>query len=172
MSADIVIDVGCADWGSETSMGPLIKRFRPRFLYGFDPTPAYGARRRGFTQGGTRVEILNAAAWTYDGTEYLIGAGTRGSLLVGEWPEQTERHEVETIDLARFIEDLDAPVILKLDCEGCEYQLLTHLISTGAVRSVERVLVEWHHPEMAGREVERAALRLALERHGVDVEEW
>ena len=167
--SEIVIDVGCADWGGEISLAPLIKRFRPRFLYVFDPTPAYSARRRGFTDGGTRVEILNAAAWTHDGTELLIGGGTRGSLLVGEWPEQRERHEVETIDLARFILDLDAQVILKL---GCEYRLLTHLIATGAIDRVERLLVERHHPEMNGRQAEQEAIRVALHTRGIPVEEW
>jgi FkbM family methyltransferase len=164
-AADIVVDVGCADWNDERSVDLLIHRFAPRMLFGFDPTPAVAARVRGYSTGRTRVEIRRSAAWTKDGWQMLHGEGSRAT-LVGV----SAGVLVECFDLARWLQDLSERVILKLDCEGGEYRLLSHLIATGQIKWVERLLVEWHDEHDVANE--RPVLEDVLARLRVPVEEW
>ena len=58
-------------------------------------------------------------------------------------------------------------MILKLDIEGGEYELLEHLIETGADGCVELALVEWH--DLPAREADRDSL---IARLRCPVEPW
>jgi hypothetical protein len=134
----IVIDVGCARYGGDFSIERLIEMFHPDVLYGFDPawrpnmyTPETPSR--------TLVMPSTEAAWTHDGRVPFLEDGLNGQVGSEGWPL------VPCIDLARFIDMLPAgPVVLKLDCEGAEYELLEHLIKRNVDARLDRVLVEWH----------------------------
>lgn len=164
--ADIVVDLGCADWGTETSVRKLAERFRPRVLFGFDPAQAM--RARGYTIGPTRVEIQNRAAWVHDGTVRFTGQGTRGTVVA---PLSGGGDDVECVDIASFISDLGEPVILKLDIEGAEYDVLAHLINRKVIGQVELLLVEWH-ANVEHWERRRDVLLVSLEVFNVPVEGW
>ena len=47
--------------------------------------------------------------------------------------------------------EVTGPIVLKLDCEGAEYDLLRHLMDTRADSRLELAIVEWHDPDR-GRE--------------------
>lgn len=171
MSAEVVIDVGCTEWGADTSVDKLVDRFQPRVLFGFDPQGGEGSRRQGYTIDGCRVEIHHVAAWTSAGTIPMWGGKLRATTV--EHFASGDPRMVDAIDLGRFILDLAEPVIVKLDVEGAEYRLLGHLIACDAIRHVERLLVEWHRDtevEILGKE--RAVLERVLGQMGVEVEEW
>lgn len=63
--------------------------------------------------------------------------------------------EVETIDLAEFLQSLDTKVtVLKIDIEGAELEVVNRLLDTGAYDVAEQILVETHErkiPELAER---------------------
>lgn len=135
-----VIDVGCHDWeGGADSIDLLARVFRPTRLIGLDPFAETGTRKI----GGTRVETLRAAAATYDGEAGMRIDGTASRF------EDGSEHRVLTVDLARLVAGLDGDmVILKLDCEGSEYDLLEHLIGYELDERLALLLVEWHRLDL------------------------
>jgi FkbM family methyltransferase len=160
----VVIDVGCARHGNDYSIERLIEEFSPEVLYGFDPSEAVEVGR--VEIGETRCKIERKAAWIYDGE---IGFREDG---LGSWvTDDSDAPKVPCFDLAKFIRSLggEAMPILKLDCEAAEYEILDHLIETGADHLLKLVWVEWHPfgPE------DHQARRLSIEeRIGCPLEEW
>lgn len=134
----IVVDVGCATYGGDSSIPYLIDEFKPKRLYGFDP--AVDDDR--YTVGETTVVLRKAAAWTYEGLVPFTVAGLRGAV---------DRHGDPTpcFDLVEFIRGLpsDQEVVLKLDCEGGEYVLLPRLHVEGVDARLKLIWAEWHCPK-------------------------
>lgn len=133
----IVIDVGCAFWGGDVSVPHLVEEFRPKILYGFDP--GLPASVNEFTDDGTELKLVRAAAWTYDGE---IGFRVNG--LGGQVDEHAMKFPC--ISLAGFINDLpdDEAIVLKMDAEGAEYTLIPHLVARDADLRLTLARVEWH----------------------------
>lgn len=130
----IVIDVGCASYEGARSIPNLLLRFRPDRLLAYDPKGDEVRIR------SKVVERIHAAAWRYDGTIGFHEDST--SSYVSEtdtnWPQ------VPCVDLARVIDELDGDIVLKLDCEGAEYALLSYLHERGLDKKLTLCLVEWH----------------------------
>lgn len=132
----IVIDLGCYEHEVSRSVEPLVERFRPRILYGFDPLLPKDSKR---LLDGTHCVLTRSAAWTREGTVGIERNGTRTRIL-------EDGDEVPCFDLARFIAALPRHerVVLKLDVEGAEYPLLEHLHAQGLDARLTLALVEWH----------------------------
>lgn len=139
----IVVDVGCHTWshlqpdGSyiyEDSIHPLVERFHPDTLYGFDPSLNNDEE---YELGDTKVILSTKAAWTEDGEIGFKPQRSRSRVGDGGY-------QVKCFDLAAFLEGLDDEVVLKLDIEGSEYPLLMHLGSREVDRNLSLILVEWH----------------------------
>lgn len=168
----IVIDVGCGRFGNDYSVERLLEDFHPDHLYGFDPQWTDDMlERKPFDPSGptgpTRaMHILcqRMAAWVYDG---WIGFKFDDAPLISRI--QGSEVRVPCIDLARFIRELpEDEIVLKLDAEGAEYELLEHLLETGEIKRVSRLLIEWHHRDEGKR---RHAIEMALREH-CQVEQW
>lgn len=138
----VVIDGGCANHGGEGSIAPLLAEYAPDVLYGFDPEWAGDALS--WRQGACDVEVRKAALWTTGGTVDFVFAGLGGRVRAALDP--TKAKLVVAYDLAYFIHALpaDADIVLKLDCEGAEYELVPHLVETGADERLSLALIEWH----------------------------
>jgi hypothetical protein len=136
----IVIDVGCATHGSDSSIPHLIEEFSPRILYGFDPALAENTPVT--TEGSTRVVLARSAAWTYDGEIGFHVNGLGGHVVRGG-------KAFPCVDLAAFI--LSMPegeeIVLKMDAEGAEYVLLPHLVEHDADLRLKLAWIEWHCEE-------------------------
>ncbi len=146
----IVIDIGCARYGGDYSIERLIEEFKPTWLYGFDPVEPLG---RAYTEGSTTVFINAngaAAGWTYDGE---IGFREDG---LNSWVTEVKgAPQVPCFDLARFIVGLDAnDIVLKIDAEGSEYDLLKHLMASGADALLALAWIEWHQPDRGRKLIE------------------
>jgi FkbM family methyltransferase len=149
-----VIDVGCARIGGDYSIERLIEMFQPSKLFGFDPGWEPGMFT-GWAGIKTLVTASREAAWTRDGT-----IGYRADGLNSWVTDDRAAPRVPCFDLARFIDDLPGgPVILKLDCEGAEFDLLEHLIERNVDARLDRLLVEWHP---IGEGKRRHAIEMAL----------
>lgn len=164
----IVIDVGCARWGNDYSVERLIEMFHPDVLIGFDPASKVAeAMPAGLDMlaGGTNVMLRREAAWLYDGQ---IGYREDG---LNSWvTDDPEAPTVRCVDLARVIEQMpEGPVVLKIDAEQAEYELLDHLLDTGAVARLSRLLVEWH-PRGEGQW--RRSIEERLRKADVVTEQW
>lgn len=135
----IVVDVGCAPRGDDVSVEPLIERFQPRVLYGFDPAEQQARHQIGETE----VVISSVAAWTFTGTVAYEERGLRSA--VGSGPET-----VSCFDLSEWLETLPAgeEIVLKIDAEGAEYPLLEKLHERELDARLTLLLVEWHGPPL------------------------
>lgn len=136
----IVVDVGCATWGQDNSVEKLIERFHPTTLYGFDPNVGGGVQ----TLSGTCYIHERAAAWTSNGMLRfeMNGSGSRVVLPADS------AVSVPCFRLASWIIAKNERCVLKLDCEGAEYELIPDLASQGAFEFVDLLLVEFHGDEL------------------------
>jgi hypothetical protein len=115
----IVVDLGCFPHLDEISIEPLVARFRPDVLYGFDPWP-------GLVEGekqldGTRVILERKAAWIEEGEiEFARVRGLRGwdSTVMrekdarGEWSARGDVIVVPTFDFSSRLRTLpERPIV-------------------------------------------------------------
>lgn len=165
----IVIDVGAARYGGDYSIERLINEYKPRILYAFDPNmeALLAAVETAHPEKdiATQIYYLGSAAWTYDGE---IGFHTDG--LKSRLTEDPGAEKVPCFDLAHFIRELDEREtnILKLDTEGSEYDLLSHLLLRAADTFLTRVVVEWHD----GPPNAKARRRAIEDEFSCPIQEW
>ena len=151
----IVVDLGCYPHRDEISIEPLVRRYRPAVLHGFDPWPALV---EGETElEGTRVILARKAAWIADGEiEFARVRGLRAwdSTVMreknsrSEWSGKGEIIRVPCFDFSSWLRTLAEPPIVKFDVEGAEFPILEHMADTGADALVRELLVEWHDDKM------------------------
>ena len=138
----IVIDIGCSPQGGD-SIGYLVREFKPKILYGFDPSPAVKQIEGSYPIGNTKVIVERKAAWTENG--WLNWVPTGYGVTTPEEPENFKFQRVRCFDLAAFILSLGEDGIhLKMDCEGAEYPILEHMIQRGASDKISLLWIEWH----------------------------
>jgi FkbM family methyltransferase len=167
--AVIVVDLGCFPHRDEISIEPLIARFRPDVLYGFDPWPALVEGE--VVADGTRVVLERKAAWIEDGEiEFARVRGLRGwdSTVMraknakGEWTGAGEIVRVPCFDFSAWLRTLPEPSVVKLDIEGAEFPVLEKLVADGTDAHVAELLIEWHDDKMPDFAERRASLLAAL----------
>lgn len=169
----VAIDIGCARYGGDYSIERLEREafdgVAPDIIYGCDPNPVMDSMIVHYRDRGglvvTRLELRKAAAWTYDGEVGYFPDGLNSQ--IGDHPSWPK---VECFDIATLIEQQgSAEIVLKLDCEGAEYELLEHLIARRADERLKRLLVEWH----ARPDIDHKSRRFNIERRiFCPVEEW
>lgn len=165
----IIVDLGCFPHRDEISIEPLVRRYRPDVLYGFDPWPAL---IEGETElEGTQVILARKAAWIADGEiEFARVRGFRAwdSTVMreknsrSEWSGSGEIIRVPCFDFSSWLRTLPEPPIVKFDVEGAEFPILERMVETGADVLVEELLVEWHDDKMADFPDRRAILLARL----------
>jgi FkbM family methyltransferase len=167
-SPAIVVDLGCFPHRDEISLEPLLERFRPAVLYGFDPWPELV---EGETEvEGTRVVLERKAAWVEDGEiEFAQVRGLRGwdSTVMrdknsrDEW-SRGDAIRVPCFDFSAWLRELPEPPVVKLDVEGAEFPILERLVAEGTDVLVAELLVEWHDNKMPAYEDRKAELLTRL----------
>lgn len=148
-------------------------------VYAFEPHPdAFRALRERFADN-PRVVCIEKAVHDRAGTARLhfhresaedpLKWSTGSSLDAGKRNVDPENFAtVETVDLAEFVLGLGRRVaLLKIDVEGVEVEILNRLLDTGAVRLVDRVLVETHERKMPNLVEPVARLRRRLAEEGL-----
>ena len=85
-----------------------------------------------------------------------------------EQPGFTQTIDVLAVDLAAFIRGLNQRVtLLKVDIEGAEYAVLTHLIRSGAHELCDHILVETHHEKIPALRPQAEALQQLITQHRI-----
>ena len=165
----IVVDLGCFPHLGEISIEPLVARFRPDVLYGFDPWPALveGETRL----GGTRVVLERKAAWIAEGEiEFARVRGLRSwdSTVMrekdsrGEWSSRSEVVVVPSFDFSSWLRTLPERPIVKMDIEGAEFPILERMVEDGTDLLVANLLVEFHDENLAALAERRLSLTARL----------
>lgn len=89
--------------------------------------------KAGFPQN----HIINAAVWTSNGKIGFESSGDDKGTIAAD--SQTQ---IDCIDLSEALKgEVD---LLKMDIEGAEFPVLSHLFETGAINRVKRIAVELH----------------------------
>ena len=122
---DVVIDLGAyrGEWASEI-----------RARYGccvicVEPTDSID---------GWQCETIKKAAWIFDGRLRFGGA----YYYTSAFEDQT--HEYECFDVNSLLSRFDEIALLKLNVEGSEYDLLTHMYQGDMLRRIKDLQVQFH----------------------------
>ena len=89
-----------------------------------------------------RVELLNAALATSNGYTYAPEEETREYTL---FKPASQGRLIKTMTLRSIVESYGiVDGVLKMDCEGCEYQVLEH-INVDTLKAFRQITVEYHN---------------------------
>ncbi len=161
----IVVDLGCERHGTDNSIGPLVERFKPEVLLGFDPA----ATPLCYQIEDTEVVISTHAAWVNDGTTQFSGAGDEATIVQSSSAWNGTERPVRCFDFSAWLRRLTSPkVIVKMDIEGAELPILEKVVADGTDDRISLLIIEWHDgmfdPSYGGRRTEvEAALRCPAE---------
>lgn len=157
---DVVIDLG-----AHVGMAATQFSHRAGRVYAFEPHPRIFEELARAAKRYPRIVPINAAAAIADGRAQLFSDDdprpwkhTEGSTLAEGKSNLTysQSFEVETVDLARFINELDTQVrMIKMDVEGYEYRLINALLDSEAIKRIDMIHVEDHCDRVAGLVDER-----------------
>lgn len=79
----------------------------------------------------------------------------------------------ESVDIADFINELPRhdELWVKMDVEGYEYELISHLHEKGLMGKIDKLFIEWHYKKLSdvGLEKHNEVRRMTK---GIAVEEW
>lgn len=96
-----------------------------------------------------RVTLLNGAAWTQDGEMDFFQDHSQGGSL-HKSNIHVEATKIKTYDLKKIIDSSSNWDLLKIDVEGAEVELLTHI--QNELKIFKAVFIEYHeHKEKSGQ---------------------
>lgn len=144
---EVVVDLGGyqGQWASD-----IYARYRPK-VFVFEPVPEFADRIRKRFQDNPDVHVVEAAVASADG-RMRIGVAADASSSFGD---RKDLVDVPVLDFVAWWRAAGCGEIalLKINIEGGEYELLEHLVASGAVRDVREIQVQFHFfvPEAEAR---------------------
>lgn len=130
--------------GGEESVYALIERFHPEVLIGFDPLVEDTITQFEHDGHTTMIVLRQALAWhkSVPGATFpvLICDDSTHSPRGGEDGDQW----FPAVSIPDLLDCLPPPIIVKFDCEGCEYPIFHEIRKRNIDLRLELVLVEWH----------------------------
>jgi FkbM family methyltransferase len=136
---EVVVDLGGyqGQWASD-----IYARYRPR-IFVFEPVPQFAENIRRRFRSNADIEVVEAAVAAADGRMQIGVLGDASS----SFAEREHMVDVAVLDFVSWwrAAGFDEIALLKINIEGGEYELLEHLVATGAVRKVRNVQVQFHH---------------------------
>jgi FkbM family methyltransferase len=142
------------------------RRFPAARLFAFEPSASLFSLLQQNVEG-LKIEAVRCAVSDAEGEAVLVPGrdATSGHLHKESENSLAQGERVPCVALESVVRQCGGMIdLLKLDCEGSEYEIL----ESSAMSKVRRVVAEIHegpglHPEQA---------RTALERHGFVIEKW
>lgn len=126
---DAVIDIGAykGEWANEINKryGCLVDVAEPTEYI------------RGYQHG----RIINKAAGTHNGKMSFGGRAYYSSTF------EPGDHEYECFDVNPFLESYPEIALVKINIEGAEYDLLSHIIGAGLHKRIKNIQVQFHQIE-------------------------
>ena len=151
----------------------LVNRFQDFFgdnreevcAFAFEPNPRHYPRLREieevYNSLGWRVHMFSAGVGTHNATMYLTQPASylqQAAQVTTRRPNRGDVIQVPVIDLVEFIRNHVAPrkyyqqggnstgkVVVKMDIEGAEFAVLSALLSSGVLCSLDVIYTEFHN---------------------------
>jgi FkbM family methyltransferase len=135
---DLVIDVG-GYRGDFT--GELMKLCKCRVIL-YEPVPEYAEICRKRFKDFNNVEVINSAVSDINGrgTFYV---NKQGSSFYFEWAKSNRSIKVDISNVSDIVKNYK-PKVLKLNCEGSEYEILGELNRCLFLGTISEILVQFH----------------------------
>jgi len=145
-----VIDIG-ANLGAFAVLAAMLGA---RDVRAYEPHPDTFRALEQNVQGSRvagRITPVNAAVGGWARSDWLTGDGGGAHLadqtLTDLAARADEGREVAVLDVDSVLASVQGEVVLKLDCEGAEYEIIDGLTDLGLGR-VKTLVMEWHGPGM------------------------
>jgi FkbM family methyltransferase len=125
-------------------------------IYGIEPMPNEFRILRGRFAYDRRVKLMNTALSHSNGTCTMYGTNElmEASILSSKNDvDASATTEVPTTRASEFVGSLPpADVYVKMNCEGAEIPILNDLLDSGAIHSLNRILIDWDIRKVPGME--------------------
>ena len=152
-----------------------------------------GEQAASMQQPGSRVGSKNGMLYNMTASSLLVGgmplnrhAGSIRLLRARRRaqtaaPAHVRTQSVRTFDLSRWLSShfcREDTVDVKMDIEGAEFEVLEHLLRTGAAALIDTLAVEWHTAkrglarELAHLRTRQNRIQQGLQRMGVRFSTW
>jgi FkbM family methyltransferase len=127
---------------------------------GFEPVGKLYKKAVSRFKNNPKVKIHRKAASVKYGSDKIFvhitkkGNGKGSSLHLKKKTgnlKKTQYEKIKTIDFAEYITKnfkKNDTIILKIDIEGEEYSLLSHMIDSGAIEYIDKIYCEWHNDKI------------------------
>lgn len=116
-------------------------------VFMFEPNPAFEPSLTKLVRSHKFVNYIPQIAWFKNDTyPFFIGINSETSSIVRKMSERfgiTNTIYVNSTDIRTYIQS-NTHIFMKLDIEGGEYELLTHLMSDRLLCRLDYLLIEWH----------------------------
>jgi len=136
-SNSLVLDVGSYDGLFADSLSVKFGNT----IIGFEPNIISFKKLIEKYKKNKRIKILKQALWSSDGFIDLIDDGISSGFFIGN---KKKLFQVETIDVANFINDYKSIDLIKLNVEGAEYDILERIIKINNLSKFKSLLIQFH----------------------------
>lgn len=164
----VYIDVG-ARCGTQINMAlPFVD-----IVYGFEPSPTSFADMEHMFDDNPNVQLFNAGLWDKTCEIELINDGAAGGTIFQDYKSTGPVNKRAMAKMIRasewFSETLTEPgkKILKLNCEGCECDILNDLIDSGEFWKLHAVLVDFDVRKCPSKKHEEDELKNKIRKFGI-----
>lgn len=152
----VVIDAGGYDgqWASD-----LYGRYCSKIMI-FEPVRRHAATIKSRFCKNSSITVVAAGLGGKARREVIHVSGAESSIF-GRGPTRETIEIFDVVDVWRQFR-LNTVDLLKLNIEGCEYEVLERLITTGFIKNIKTLLVQFHRISMSSRN-RRLEIARALE---------
>jgi FkbM family methyltransferase len=159
-SGSVVVDVG-----ANVGVFSILAARTARVVYALEPSSSNFALLRDNTARTENIVALNLACARENGRAYLDIGSDPVSFSLAEQSPSANRETVEVINLATLFDRyrVERCDFLKLDCEGCEFEIILDS-DRALIDRIDRIVMEYHD-HRSSRFSHRDLLQ-ALERYG------
>jgi FkbM family methyltransferase len=163
----IFLDVGSHEGQTiDTVLNPV---FKIDLIYGFDPSPTcYKVLIEKF-EGNNKIVVFNLGLWNETRTMILHNESTQGATIYSDYESAWRGFGEET--MCSFVKTSDwfknnllgnDEVFLKLNCEGCECDIVNDLLDSGEFSKLKAVLIDYDVRKSASQRHKEGELKKRL----------
>jgi len=138
-SESVVFDLGGyqGQWASDIYAQYLTK------IYVFEPHPVYTKNIKKRFQKNKNIQVFDYGLGAKD-EQMMLSTDEESSSVFAEGKNQVA---IQIKTAATFMQNyqIDKIDLMKINIEGGEYQLLDHLISTGLIKNIKDIQIQFHH---------------------------